>query len=207
MTDAEETAASTNPNDSQSVPWKALGSWRFSSGTFTGDDGQQPIAQSNVSIVSNGFDGSGVRISSRRHRIPQIPCSGNIREAEHLPRTGQYPLSPQAELVERQRAWINGHIASDDKFRGEDQPDRFDIDAHEHQRRHNGNECANLDRRRVFWDVLVLLPGYLFAGTNQLVFDAPSTRVTGSGIAPPANLNRPEQFSRDRSRRRTGPGL
>ena len=66
VTDTDEIAAGTLPNNAQSVQWKSLASWRFTDGTLNGDDGQQPIAQSNVTVVTNGFLGAAAQL---------LPCS------------------------------------------------------------------------------------------------------------------------------------
>src|ERR1043165_2817737 len=44
------------------VPWKNLASWRFDNGTFLGNAGQIPLAQSGVTMQLNqGYFGNGVR--------------------------------------------------------------------------------------------------------------------------------------------------
>ncbi len=193
VTDSDEIAAGTDPLNSQSVPWRCIASWRFTAGTFTGDNGQQPIAQSNVNIAT-GFDGPGISlfpggIVSLKYRAVEPSGKPNISATRG---SILFRIKPTWSSGTGPGTWVT--VLQTTNFAVKINPNGTAIHLI------SGTGANTITNAQVSIDVgnfgFYWSYGLVTYSPEQttLSFDAPSTLVTGPGIAPPANFNDPNNF-------------
>ncbi len=179
-----------NPNNSQVVPWRSLASWRFSRGTLQGEEGQQPVSGNNAVVVPNGFQGPGVQLfdgSALRYRAVEPSGRPNIAAVRG---SIFFRLKPGWSSGRGPGAWATVLQAPNLAVRVSP----------------NGSILALTSVRAGSTVTNVQLPITARANNwsyglvtyspeeTSLSFDAPSTRVAGPGIPPPAVLNNPDGF-------------
>ncbi len=194
ITDNDELAMGTLPNDPLSVRWRTLGSWRFTSGTLVGDDGQQPIALSNVSITPAGLDGPGISVPGSgsvqlKFRATETSGKPNIAPIRgtvyfrYKPkwRTGTGP-GGWATVIQTTN-WVVQFNPTGDKIV------LFSLTS--------GVKSVLCQVDIAIYD----FDDYWSYGmvtyspeASSLEFDSPDYRSAGAGIFPPANLNDPNNF-------------
>ncbi len=195
MTDAEELAAGTDPANSQSVLWRSLGSWRFSDSTFGGDNGQQPIAQSNVSITSTGFSGPGVTLLPHagavalKYRAVEPSGKPNFSAVRG---SIYFRVKPTWSTGGGPGAWVT--VLQTTNWAVRFNPDGSKIvltSTTGGVTITNAQVSIDVGNFGIYWSYGLV--NYAPEGSS-LEFDAPSTRINGPGIVPPVNFNDPNNF-------------
>ena len=189
VSDTDEIAAGTNPNNSQSVALQAIGSWSFRDGTLNGDAGQVPISQNLVTLALGFEGGQGASLApnggnpvSLKYRAIEPSGKPNFAQSQG---SFLFRFRPLWARCTGPGSWVT--LLQTTNFALRIKPDGSALvftntvpGGYTYQVPLYIGDCDT------YWEYVLFTYSPFETSLSR---GAPSTRIVGAGIQPPANPN------------------